>query len=101
MAAQRTPDFSRMVRAVRAALSMSHAHFAQLLGVTPAAVFLWEKGERQPEGAALRLLYALHEKIEERKPKPDELEAILKAVAVGAAAGGFIALLGILFSDRK
>lgn len=101
MASATTPDFSGMVKKVRTALGLSQTQFAQLLGVTPPAVFLWERGERQPEGTALRLIYALHQRLDERQPKDSELDAILKAIAVGAAAVGFITLLGALFSTDK
>ena len=72
-----------------------------VVGVTPAAVYLWEKGERQPEGPALRVIYTLHEKLEKKKLKQGELEDVFKAIAIGAAAFGFIALLGALFSGEK
>jgi DNA-binding XRE family transcriptional regulator len=95
------PDFSSMVKGVRSKLGMDQAQLAQLLGVTPAAVYMWEKGDRQPEGAALRVLYALHQRTQQHKPGEKELEEIVKALAVGAAALGFIALLELLFSGNK
>ena len=95
------PDFSQLVAGVRKALGLNRGQFSQLLGVTPAAVFLWEKGERRPEGPALRLIYALNERLKERKLKKSELEEVLKAIAVGAAAVGFIVLLVSLFSGEK
>jgi transcriptional regulator with XRE-family HTH domain len=95
------PDFSGMVKSTREALGMTQPQFAQLLGVTPAAVFLWERGDRQPEGAALRLLYALSEQLKHRKPRASDVENVLKALAVGAAAVGFLALLAALFSSKE
>ena len=95
------PDFSRMVKDVRQALNMNQAQFAQLMGVTPAAVSLWEDGKRQPEGTALRMLYAIHEQLKGRKPAKGEFDEVLKAIAVGTAALGFIALLGVLFGTTK
>ena len=95
------PDFSSMVGDVRSKLGMDQAQFAQLLGVTPAAVYLWERGDRQPEGAALRVLYALHQRVQERGLGKDEIEQIVKALAVGAAAVGFIALLEFLFAGKR
>ena len=95
------PDFSQLVTNVRTALGFNRGQFSQLLGVTPAAVFLWEKGERRPEGPALRLLYAFNESLQHRKPRKSELEEVLKAIAVGTAVVGFIALLATLFSVNK
>ena len=80
---------------------MKQGQFSQLLGVTPAAVSLWESGKRQPEGAALRLVYALHERMKERRPRKSEMEEVVKAIAVGAAAVGFVALLAALFTGKK
>jgi DNA-binding XRE family transcriptional regulator len=95
------PDFSSMVKEVRSKLHMDQTQLAQLLGVTPAAVYLWEKGDRQPEGAALRVLYTLHQRTQAHAPGEKELQEIVKALAVGAAAIGFIALLEVLFAGKK
>jgi DNA-binding XRE family transcriptional regulator len=95
------PDFSAMVLGVRSKLGMDQSQFAQLIGVTPAAVYMWEKGTRQPEGAALRVIYALHQRIQQRKLGERQLQDIFKTLAVGAAAVGFIALLEALFSSDK
>ena len=86
---------------VRTTLRLNQRQFAELLGVTPAAVFLWEKGKRQPEGPALRLIYAINQRLEKRKLKKREIEEVLKAIAVGAAVVGFVSLLGFLFSGNK
>lgn len=90
-----------MIKGVRSKLGLSQAQFAQLLGVTPSAIFLWESGQRQPEGPALRLIYALQSQLEEKKPRKDEMEKLLQSLAVGAAAVGFVALLAALFSGKR
>ena len=41
---------------IRAKLRASQAVFAAYLGVSKAAVVAWERGQRKPSGAALRLL---------------------------------------------
>ena len=47
------------IRAIRKRLGLTQAQLAGSLGVTPAAVCLWESGKRKPGGPACRLLTAL------------------------------------------
>jgi DNA-binding transcriptional regulator YiaG len=58
------------IRAIRDGLGLSQVVFAQILNVSPATVRAWEQGQREPDGASLRLL-----EIAERAP-----EALLGAV---------------------
>jgi len=44
------------IRAIREASGMSQALFAAALNVTVSLVSKWERGEKKPSGAALRLL---------------------------------------------
>jgi putative transcriptional regulator len=44
------------VRAIRKRLNVSQPVFAALLNVPPVTAISWERGRRQPTGAALRLL---------------------------------------------
>ena len=95
------PGISQLVADVRAKLKMNKAQFAQLVGVTPAAVLLWERGDRQPEGPALRLIYTLNEQMKQRSPKKEELDKVFEQLAVGAAAFGLILLLGAIFAGKR
>ncbi|HST61417.1 MAG TPA: helix-turn-helix domain-containing protein [Longimicrobium sp.] len=44
-------------RQVRAKLGMSHEDFAAALCITPEELARWERGHRDPDGAAARLLW--------------------------------------------
>ncbi len=44
------------VRAIRKRLNVSQPVFAALLNIPPVTAISWERGRRQPTGAALRLL---------------------------------------------
>jgi len=44
------------VRAIRKRLNVSQPVFAALLNIPPVTAVSWERGRRQPTGAALRLL---------------------------------------------
>lgn len=96
-----TPDFSTLVKEVRAGLGLSHAQFGQLIGVTPNAIFLWERGDRQPEGPALRLIYSMHQQLAARRLTKAQIDEVINAIAVGAAALALVGLLGALFSNKK
>ena len=48
-----TPE---QIKAVREETMASQSVFARYLGVTPGLVSQWERGERKPTGAALKLL---------------------------------------------
>lgn len=58
--------------------SMTVREFSILLGVTPAAVFLWESGDRTPEGCARTLLRLLS--------KRPEVRVELKEIAISRVA---------------
>lgn len=95
------PDFGKMAKEVRTALNLEPSQFAQLLGVSQASVYSWENGSRQPEGPALRLIYTMKQRIADKQPGKVELEKVVEAIAVGAAALGLILLLGTLFAKEK
>ena len=44
------------IKILREQMRVSQPLFAQLLGVSPAAVKAWEQGEKQPTGSAKRLM---------------------------------------------
>jgi len=53
------------VRAIRAALGMSPAEFAEAVGVTRSTVYKWEEGVRNPPVTAMRLMERLAEEKKE------------------------------------
>ncbi len=69
--AVRTFDFKKPnVKSIRLKYGLSQNKFAQLLGISPAALRNWEQGRRKPEGPARVLLM-----VAEKHP-----EAILDSV---------------------
>jgi putative transcriptional regulator len=50
------------IRAIREASGLSQALFASALNVTVSLVSKWERGEKKPSGAALRLLDVVERK---------------------------------------
>ena len=60
------------VEAIRKKVGMSRGEFAGSMGVTPRTVRAWERGQRVPQGPALRLL-----RVMDRQPD----------VVLGALAG--------------
>jgi len=52
------------IRTLREGLNLSQAVFGRVLNVPQVTVVKWERGERKPSGAALRLL-----EIAERSPE--------------------------------
>ena len=52
----------REIRAIREEAQASQAVFARYLNVTPGLVSQWERGEKSPTGAALKLLILVQEK---------------------------------------
>jgi transcriptional regulator with XRE-family HTH domain len=88
------------IKTIREALGMSQVKFASLLGVHPLTVSRWERGEVTPDGATARLLEALEQGLQKKKPEPDMVRQILKAVATGAAIAGLILLLSSIFGEK-
>jgi len=93
------PQFGPVVRRVRTNLGLNKSQLSQLIGVTPASVTLWEQG-RKPEGASLRLLHVLDERLQTTPPKKAEMEKVMEALAIGAAAVGLAILLGAIFKGK-
>jgi putative transcriptional regulator len=56
---QMTPE---KIRALRAREKASQAVFAAYLNVTPSLVSKWERGEKNPQGASLKLLSLVEKK---------------------------------------
>ena len=52
----------RKIRALRAREKTSQAVFAAYLNVTPGLVSKWERGEKHPQGASLKLLSLVDKK---------------------------------------
>ena len=52
----------RKIRALRAREKASQAVFAAYLNVTPGLVSKWERGEKRPQGASLKLLSLVEKK---------------------------------------
>jgi len=52
----------RKIRALRARENASQAVFAAYLNVTPGLVSKWERGEKRPQGASLKLLSLVEKK---------------------------------------
>lgn len=52
----------RQIAAVRKQSGVSQAVFAKYLNVTVSLVSQWERGEKHPRGASLKLLSLVHEK---------------------------------------
>ena len=50
------------IRAIRERENVSQTVFANYLNVTASLVSKWERGEKRPSGAALKLLTLVHEK---------------------------------------
>lgn len=93
------PVFAPVVRRVRGNLGLNKSQLSQLIGVSPASVTLWEQG-KNPEGASLRLLHVLDERLQQAPPKKSDLEKVAEALAIGAAALGLALLLGALFKGK-
>lgn len=55
---------ARQIRQIRVQLGASQAVFARLLNIPTRTAIAWERGERRPSGAALKLLH-----IARRKPE--------------------------------
>ncbi len=68
------------IRAIRAKLQMSQRLFASALNVSDRTVQAWERGARQPDGSALRLLEIADE-------HPDVLTATIVMDMVTASRG--------------
>ncbi|MGH9616589.1 MAG: helix-turn-helix domain-containing protein [Acidobacteriaceae bacterium] len=52
----------RKIRALRAREKASQAVFAAYLNVTPSLISKWERGEKHPRGASLKLLSLVDKK---------------------------------------
>lgn len=50
------PMSPEQIRLLRLQANVSQAVFARYLNVTPSTVSQWERGEKQPQGASLKLL---------------------------------------------
>ena len=53
------PMNAQQIRALRRKERVSQAVFARHLNVTPGLISQWERGERRPTGAALKLLHVV------------------------------------------
>jgi len=53
---------AKKIRALRAREKASQTVFAAYLNVTPSLVSKWERGEKQPRGASLKLLTLVEKK---------------------------------------
>ena len=58
--------YSMQIATIRRSLGLTRDEFAELCGVTRAAVSHWENGLRRPGGSALRLIAALGKKKKSR-----------------------------------
>lgn len=56
------PMSAQQIRALRRRERVSQTVFARHLNVTPGLVSQWERGERRPRGASLKLLSLAHRK---------------------------------------
>ena len=56
------PLTPRQIAQIRKRLRASQAVFAHLLNVSPSTVRAWEQGRREPNHAALKLLYIARER---------------------------------------
>ena len=54
-----TEILARTVRTIRLALGETQVEMAQRIGVSPSALYRWERGESRPHKIALRALLAL------------------------------------------
>ncbi|MCB0361251.1 MAG: helix-turn-helix domain-containing protein [Bdellovibrionales bacterium] len=50
------PRNARRLFSLRKKLALSQRELAQYFGVTPGAILLWEKGDRDLQGSSLKLL---------------------------------------------
>lgn len=56
------PLSAARIRKIRRGVGVSQAVMAKLMNVSDAAIRQWERGERKPSGAALKLLTLVEEK---------------------------------------
>lgn len=84
---------------LRKQLGWSLADFARYFGVTPQAVFKWEKGTAQPSDLALAAMVQLRSRLDaakERKQKQQFINGLKHALLTG----GIVALLAYLFNSE-
>jgi len=83
------------IAAIRGALGLSAAQFAQVLGVHPSSVHRWEAVGKESvtvDGVAANLLVALAQDIKKRRDAAKVGEAIGQALMIG----GTLIALGVL-----